>query len=533
MSKSRIKNSAKNVIYGCLGYFIGLLLAFISKHQFIRILGSEFNGLNGLFTNILNIMNVVELGFGGAIVFALYLPLKNKNHYEISQIINFIKKIYLIISISLFSLGLISISFIKHLIHEDINRLPFSLLELYLFYLLFLINNSLNYLLSHRRILLLADQKNYHVTNIDNSTTVVMHILQIVMLIVFEKNRAIFAIHYKFSSYMVFLGLLISKTFIRNIIILFLTNKIYPYLKAHKQARPEKTTKVSILKKVKSMTFHKSSEAILNGSTTIIISTLIGITQTGIYGNYMMIIMNIITLVNIFYNALLASVGNLSVSSSLEKQYDIFNKLHFLTQFIAYIVFISLFVLLNDFINIWIKSEIPMIFDRKTLFALCLFAYISIIRKSVTTFRDAKGLFSKDTYKSVFEVLIGIPISIIFALEFGVIGAVSGYCFAVIIVSIPTETRTLFNFGFKKSARLYYFYTFKNFLLSLISAELIYEVTNLIPYIPKLSFILKTIVSFTITIAVFCISHFYTNEFKYYIKLSKKALKKRVSKNNN
>ena len=49
-----------------------ILIGFISQGVFIKILGSEYLGLNGLFTNIISMLSIAELGFGSAIVYNFY-----------------------------------------------------------------------------------------------------------------------------------------------------------------------------------------------------------------------------------------------------------------------------------------------------------------------------------------------------------------------------------------------------------------------------------------------------------------------------
>ena len=525
VSTSRIKNSAKNVIFGCLGYLIGLIMAFVSKSIFLKHLGEHYNGLNGLFVNILNVLNIAELGFGSAVVFSIYEPLKNNDEIKISKIVNFMGTVYLIISLTILFFGLILLPFVQYLIKNPIDEMDYSLKQLRIYYFLFLLNSVLGYALVHKKTLIIADQKSYLATNVDNGTTILLHVLQITILVLM-KNQL------KFHMFIVFLVLQIVKTILRNIIIYVIASKKYKYLKKYRKLKLDKSTKTVIFKKVRDMSIHKVSEAILSGSTTIIISAFIGISETSTYSNYMLIIINLIVVINIFYSALLASIGNLCVSTTSYKQLDIFNKINYITKFLSFCIFVCVFLLINDFMIIWLKNnELHTTFNIETVFAICFFAYLTIYRKTTISFRDAKGLFTQDRYKAIFEILIGLPLSILFSLEFGVIGAIASYCFTMLVISIPTETKILFRFGFRTNLKKYYFDSIMNLLLTFFIAIGLSRIFSFIPLVGWKGFVLKFILAVVSSISIFILFTFYTDEFKYYINLFKKSVKKLSLKN--
>ena len=80
----RVKNSALNSILGGIYLVIITILGFIFTKVFVTYLGVEFNGLNGLFTNVIAVLSITELGLGGAINFSLYGPVANEEYDKIS-----------------------------------------------------------------------------------------------------------------------------------------------------------------------------------------------------------------------------------------------------------------------------------------------------------------------------------------------------------------------------------------------------------------------------------------------------------------
>ena len=93
-SKSRKYNSFRNTVFGMISQVIYLLLSFICRTILIKKLGSEILGINGLYTNILSILSLAELGLGNTLLFSLYKPLSEKDEDKISSLIKFYGKIY-------------------------------------------------------------------------------------------------------------------------------------------------------------------------------------------------------------------------------------------------------------------------------------------------------------------------------------------------------------------------------------------------------------------------------------------------------
>ena len=82
----RTKNSSKNIIFGIMSLIITALLGFALSKVFLNNLGLEYNGLNGVFNNIINILAITELGIAGAINYNLYKPIAEKDYEKISSI---------------------------------------------------------------------------------------------------------------------------------------------------------------------------------------------------------------------------------------------------------------------------------------------------------------------------------------------------------------------------------------------------------------------------------------------------------------
>jgi hypothetical protein len=78
-------------------------------------MGVEYLGINGLFTNIMTMFGMVELGLGSAIVYHLYKPIAIDDVTKIQQLLNFYRVAYHIVAGVVVGLGLLLMPFL-HLI---------------------------------------------------------------------------------------------------------------------------------------------------------------------------------------------------------------------------------------------------------------------------------------------------------------------------------------------------------------------------------------------------------------------------------
>ena len=189
MKKTRTQNVIKNMWVGTMFQMISLILGFVSRTIFIRILGSEYLGLNSLFTNILTILSFAELGIGNAIIFSMYKPLANDDYKKLKKLTNFYKEVYTKIALIMIGVGIIIIPFIPHIIKE----IPNIKESIYLIYVIFLLDTSVSYFFSYRTSIISADQKNYIII----TYTYIFRIIQITLqltLLYFTHNYMLYII---------------------------------------------------------------------------------------------------------------------------------------------------------------------------------------------------------------------------------------------------------------------------------------------------------------------------------------------------
>lgn len=503
----RIEKSIKNVKYSIIGQIFALIISFIQRTIFIKYLSTELLGINSLFTNILTILSLAELGIGTSITYYLYKPLYENDKEKITKIMNFFKKVYISIGFFIFIAGLLIIPFLRFFI-TDIN----SYKNIYWIYILFVANTSISYFFSYNRTLIIADQKKYVDVLYKYGSYVLLNIFQIVFII-FTKN------------YILFLILQIIFTFLENYFIYKKVLKDYPYIR-NSSLKLENIHKKEILKNSKAMLLHKVGWVVVSSTDNLLISKFLNIALVGIYSNYNLIISALNTIIMQIYNAITASIGNLHASeeTNTKKQEDIFCKIDFFTFFIFAFSTTCLISLFNSFIELWIGKD--FLLNTSTIIIISISFYINGMRKSVLAFRDSMGLFYIDRYKSILEALLNIIFSVILVRFLGINGIFLGTIISSLISSSWIEPYVLYKYGFKMSPKKYFILFIKRVLVLATMICITYYINSRISInIKVIEFTLKLIITISLSIISLSIIFAKDNNLKYFINLFKKKMK--------
>lgn len=505
--KSRSTSSIKNAVTALIGQGIGIIISFIARIFFIKILGEEYLGLNGLFTNILTVLSLTELGVGTAITYSLYKPLAEKNIKKCKMLMQLYKKIYIIIGFVILIIGVAITPLLPYLIKDmpDIKNIN-------LIYFLFVLNTSVSYFFSYKRNLIIADQNRYIATIYRYAFYALLNISQIIYLLIRK-------------DYVGFLILQVITTLLENICISKHADKMYPYLRDKDKIQLEEKTKKEIIKNTKAMMMHKIGGVVVTSTDNILLSSFVSISSVGIYSNYYLIINALNLVFGQVYNSLSASVGNLCAVSNKNKQHDIFKKINFLTFWIYSFASICLLILFNSFIEIWLGKE--YLFTIDVVCILVINFYITGMRKSSLTFKDATGLFEKDKYKAIFESIINLVASIILAKYFEVFGVFLGTFISSVTTCLWVEPYVLYKYRFKRGVSEYFKDYIKKTLLTIFLTIATYYICSLFKGNIYLIFLLKCLTCLIIPNLVLFLIYHNTDEFRYfYEKLFVKMINK-------
>lgn len=491
----RIRSSLINLTFAISGQILGLLVSFVARIVFIQTLGTEYLGLNGLFTNIISILSLVELGIGPAIAFSLYKPLAEKDVEKIKSLMRFFRKAYISVGFMVLILGCGLTPFLGYFI-KDIPDIP----NIQLLFLLFVINSAISYFYSYKRTLIISDQKRYIVTIYRYSFFILLNIVQIIVLFL-TKN------------FILFLVCQIGATLAENIMVSKKADQLYPYLREKNHHHLDKQTLSEISKNVRAMIVHKLGGVIVNTSDNIIISKFVGLVQVGLYSNYQLIInaLNIIT--GQVFSSIIASVGNLGVTETNERKKFIFQVVFFLNFWIFSLITICLFILINPFIELWLGKE--YILNIATTSVIILNFYLTGMRQSALTFRDALGIFWYDRHKPIFESIIKILASLYLVRYFGILGVFIGTTISTLTTVSWIEPYVLYKYGLRSSVISY----FKRYLLysivTLLTLFITLGLTNIFNEVNVLNFSIQLIICIVIPNIIFIGLFYRTEEFQY------------------
>ena len=507
---SRTKKSLRNTVFGMAGLFCSLVVTFATKSVFVRLLGAEYNGVNGLFSNILQVLNLAELGFATSVAYALYKPLKDGDERTTAALMNFFAKIYRIISVVVTTVGCCCIPFLQYLIAEDLSELSFSLNELRGYFAMYLASTVCSYLLAYKRTIITADQNNYLVTNVDNICNIMLNVVQIALLLIYKNFYA-------------YLATMIAKTIINNLILHLIAGKKYPYLRTYRKEKLAQAEKSAIFKNVQAAFLHKIGSVVIFSTTSIIISAFVSLIDAGKYSNYVMIVTGVNNFINIVFTSVTASIGNLCVDESEDRQYAVFKKVQYLALFSGVFSYICFVALLNPFIAIWVGED--MVMSMWVVFAISLNAMVGYLRKAVNTFKDAKGMFRNDWYKPLLEAAVGIGLAIGLSYVWGTFGVVMGYTLATICIAVPVENWVLFKQGLHKPLAKQMLLLVGTVIFAFASAAAAYFMTMAMPSGVGW-FILRLLICVVFAAGIFILATIRTQEFKYYKLLAVRVLSK-------
>ena len=510
---SRTKNAIINAFASMGAKVITIFINFITRTVFIYTLGVEYLGVSGVFSSILTMLSLAELGFAETITYKLYKPIANNDKTKVSELMNFYRKIYNIIGTIVLVIGIILIPFLDLLIDTNINIKE----NIVVIYLLYLINTSMSYFFVYKATLLQASQKKYIVSTVQTITTIIKAIINCIILVIFH-------------NFILYLVIEIFSTVLYNIIISMITSRKYGQLMNNKEAHLSKREKKNIFRDVKAMFLYKISGVVLNGTDNIIISKMLGNTSVGLYSNYTMIINQVYSFILQIYSASTASIGNMAAVEKKEKQEKVFNNTIFLSFCIFCFCTTVLWVLINPFIKIWLGEQ--FVLDNTIVCCIVVNFYIMGMATPITNFRNANGLFVQGKYRPLVMTIINIISSIILAKFFGIAGVILGTIISRITTQFWYDPWILYKKIFKKSSKSF-FYTYAKYVLITVFSCLVakglsefIKINNSI-----MEFIIIAFIAIMIPIILIYIIFKKTDEFIFIISILKKG-KERLLKRN-
>jgi O-antigen/teichoic acid export membrane protein len=436
-NNSRLSNVIKNVSFGLLAQGIQMVLGFVSRTIFIQYLAVEYLGVNGLFTNILALLSLAELGITSAIVYSLYQPLAEKDEKKLAGLIGFFSKVYSRIALIVAIIGLALVPFLTSIVENPSQPIADNL---YVIYLLFLFNTVSAYFMQYKLSLFHADQKSYVISKNNTLLFLLQSLAQIVVLILFKN----------FIAY-----LLVQSVFqlVSNFVISRKVAQHYPFLKVYKNEVIADEAKQKIYSNVKSTGLVKVGGLLVNSTDNLFLNYFSGLIQVGFLSNYVLLTGLASGLIMQVFSGLTGSIANINVTESKEKQTNTFHIVNFANFWIFGLATIGIVFLINDFILLWIGEK--FVLSQNVVLALALNFYIFGMQNAVWTFKSTFGFFKQGQYLVLLTALINVIFSFIFGYFYGLFGILIATAVARLLTNAWYDPYIVFTLGLKQNPLSY------------------------------------------------------------------------------
>ena len=459
---SRTFNSIRNSVVALSFYAVNLILQFFSRKIFIDFLGTEVLGLNTTATSLLQFLNLAEMGIGNAVAFTLYKPLHADDKIAINEIISLQGWLYR--KIALFVI--IGSAFLMGFFPYFFSKADLPLWYAFATYSVLLISALLSYYFNYRQILLSASQQEYKLQFSYRGIMILKIIAQIVLI--------------PRWGYIGWLVLELLFSIIATLSLNFSIKKTFPYLKTDiSQGKVLKEKYPIIIKKVKQIFFHKIGSYTLSQSTPLIIYGYASLTLVAIYGNYMLIITGMRTLLEAIFNGLNASVGDLVAEGHKDKIVKVFRELFSARFLIIASICFGLWILTDPFISIWVGEQ--YLLDKTTLLLIITVFYLNTSRSIVNSYIHAYGLFG-DVWAPIVEAILNVGMAVLLGRFWGLNGVLLGVIASLVIIVFSWKPYYLFVHGIKTSFSIYVFMQISHLLAFLGLAYLGDKVVSLLPF---------------------------------------------------
>lgn len=435
MKIERTKNATKNIIFGTILKIYQIIGPFLMRTLMIYYLGVEYLGLNSLFTSVLQVLNLAELGVGAAMVFSMYKPIAKDNNEELCALMRLYKIYYRVIGTVILILGLALCPFIPYLIKSD---LPPDI-NIYILYLINLLATVFSYwMFAYKNSLLQAYQRVDVISKITIAINTIMYVLQAIVLIAFR-------------NYYYYIMLTLFAQIAINIVTAIVSSKMYPQLAPKGKLSKVKRKKVN--QRIKDLFITKIGTVAVNSADTIIISAFLGLTQLAIYQNYYYIVNAVYGIIVVIFNSVLAGIGNSLITESKEKNYEDLKKLTFITQWICCICICCFICLYQPFMKTWVGEGL-MLQDNYVIF-FCMLFYVLVLPMMWATIKDAAGLWHYDRFRPFFTGIANLILNIILVKFIGLYGIIVSTVLSEIFIAVPWVLHNLFKYVYKCSVTKY------------------------------------------------------------------------------
>lgn len=474
MPESRSVNTKRNIVSGFILKTITMILPFVIRTAILYCLGEEYVGISSLFTSILQVLNLAELGFSNAIVYNMYRPIAENDDVKVCALLNFYRKVYLAIGSIILVVGIIIMPFIPKMIK---GTWP-SEVNIYFLYFLYLLNSAVSYFAFAYKSALLNALQRMDLSNIIITVVYIgKYLVQLFVLIAFK------------SIYLYVITAIIA-SIVNNIVTGVVSEKKYPQYSA-KGNLPKDEIK-NIKKHVGGLMICKISDTTRNSFDSIVLSALFGLTVVAMYSNYYYVFSSVYGILLIVTQGMQASVGNCIATESTEKNYEDMRKFQFIFSWLAGWCTICMLCLYQPFMMVWTGKA--LVLPEKDMILFCVYFYVLNLNNMRNLYFTGNGLWWAGKKSFIYESLANLLLNLLLGRLLGVTGILLATIMTVLVYNFVARTNILFKQYFKFSPKEFYVDAIKHALLTCVVGMISFFCTNSISGASIMQLVLGAIV---------------------------------------
>ena len=497
MSRSSI--AIKSGVLGFSSQILTIIINFIIRTCFIKYLGVEILGVDGVIRELVSMLSLADLGISSAMVFRLYKAVIDEDEDKITDLMVIYKQVYEVIALAVFIIGVLLSLFLKFIISD----IQISWSFIYIFYYLQLISIVSTYLLAYKRSIINADQKNYISIMIDTGMMVIFGILKIYFLVAMQ-------------IYISYLILTIGQNILSNIWIRMYCNKNYPYLSQKKPIN--KGLRRHLLSDTKDVFAGKIAGYIYSSTDNIVISIFNSTILVGYLSNYTYIFSAIRGLINSITTPIQSLIGN--YLNSIDNKIQTFKTLNYYThiRYLICILFvIPTMILSNLFIEVWAGNS--YVLSSNVVLLLAIDFYIGCVYGPLGEYIIGMGMFRYEKFITGIGAGLNLFLSLAGAFYFGIQGVLFATVLSQIflwvgkgsiVFSVYFKEYKTFKFQYWKKQAFYIVVAISIFFISNYFSSMINIDKNYV------EFIVRGIVIEAIVIVMYLGIYRNFEEFKYF-----------------
>lgn len=511
MKFERTKNATRNIFFGMALKIYQILVPFLMRTAMIYLLGVEYLGLDSLFTSILSVLNLAELGIGSAMVYSMYRPIIRDDGKTICALMNLYKLYYRIIGAVVLAGGLILCPFLPKLIASD---LP-SNVNLYVLYLLNLGTTVLSYwLFAYKNCLLQAHQRSDVISKVSLLVHTARYILQFVLL---------FVTH----NYYFYLIVSLASQAAVNIFTAVAANRMYPNYQP--DGKLDENTKKDINHRIRDLFTAKIGAVVVDSVDTIVISAFLGLTVLAIYQNYFYILTAITGMINVIMTSCLAGIGNSIATESREKNYSDLKTFTFLIVWLGGLCTALLLTLFQPFVELWVGKE--YMFEFSAVICFCVYFFLKQINTLLNLYKDAAGMWHEDRFRPLVTAAANLTMNLIMVQFWGIYGILLSTVLSMLLVGMPWILKNIFTVIFRKEELKNYLVTMGLYVTVVVLAcALCALACRFLPGQGVVLLILRMVLTFLVCNGIFLLAFHRTKAFRKSMLLLKVMMKGKLKK---